>query len=157
MPVGKEKSMYRHILVPTDGSLVSARAEKAAIEIARKFKARITAVHVVAPFSPRALGEIRGLGPTPMSAEEYRAASEKRGTTSLEKVVARARRAKLSANTVLLTSADPGEALAKAAREHRCDLIVMGSSSRAGIERIFLGSVASEVLNGTQIPTLVCH
>ena len=149
--------MYRNILVPTDGSTMSARAEKAALEIARRFKARVTVVHVVAPFSPAALGEIRGLGPAPLTREEYAKASEKRGQASLRKVAGRAKRAKVAASTVLVTGRDPAEALVKAVREHRCDLIVMASSSRAGIERIFLGSVASDVLAGTRVPTLICH
>ena len=149
--------MYRHILIPTDGSPVSARAEKAAIDMAKKFKASITAIHVVPPYSPRSLGEIRGAGTQPMSAAEYRQATEKRGMAVLKKIQVRARRAKLGAEVMLVTSDTPGDALAQAARETGCDLIVMGSNSRVGIERIFLGSVASEVLSATRIPTLICH
>ena len=149
--------MFRRILVPTDGSTVSARAERAAIDLAKKYKASITAVHVVAPYSRRALGEVRGMGPSPLSADEYKALADKRGQAVLKKVAARARRAKLPVATVLVTSDSPGDALVEAAREARCDLIVMGSNSRAGIERIFLGSVASEVLSGTRIATLICH
>jgi len=149
--------MYRRILVPTDGSLVSARAERAAIRMAKKFNAAITAVHVMAPYSPGALGEVRGQGPPPLSAEEYRKAAEKRGKAVLRRVVARARRASLGAKTVLVTSDSPSEALVRAANDARCDLIVMGSNSRVGIARIFVGSVASEVLSATKIATLICH
>jgi len=149
--------MYRHILVPTDGSPVSARAEKAAIDMAKKFKASITAVHVVPPYSPRALGEIRGAGTQPLSAAEYRQVTEKHGKAVLKKVLARAKRAKVGAEEMLVTSDTPGGAIAKAAQDAGCDLIVMGSNSRTGIERIFLGSVASEVLSATRIPTLICH
>ena len=149
--------MYRRILVPTDGSPVSARAEKAAIVMAKKFNASITAVHVVPPYSPRALGEIRAGGTQPLSAAEYRQVTEQRGMDMLRKLLARARRAKLGAEVMLVTSDSPGDALARAAQDAACDLIVMGSNSRVGIERIFLGSVASEVLNATRIPTLICH
>jgi len=149
--------MYRRILVPTDGSLVSARAEKAAIDMAKKYNASITAVHVVAPYSPRALGEIGGMGPAPLAPDEYKTLAEKRGRAVLEKIVARARRAKVDADTILVTSDSTGEALVKAAGDARCDLIVMGSNSRVGIERIFIGSVASDVLSATRIPTLICH
>jgi nucleotide-binding universal stress UspA family protein len=149
--------VYKRILVPTDGSLVSARAERAAIDVAKRYKACITAVHVVAPYSPLALAQIGGLGPAPLSPDEYRALAEKRGKAVLKKVVARARRAKLGADTMLVTSDSPSEALVNAARETGCDLIVMGSSSRVGIERIFIGSVASEVLSATRIATLICH
>ena len=56
-----------------------------------------------------------------------------------------------------LQDGSPGEALVRIARNRECDLIVMASNSRAGIERIFVGSVASDVLNGTKTPVLVCH
>lgn len=149
--------MYKHILVPTDGSTVSARAEKAALEIAKKFKARITVVHVVAPWSPQSLGEIRALGPAPMSESEYLAASEKRANALMKKVADRARRARVKVATSLLYSNEPGRALVDTVKSARCDLVVMGSSSRTGIERIFLGSVASDVLQGSTVPTLVCR
>ena len=148
---------YKRILVPTDGSTVSARAERAAIEVAKRFKAAITAVHVVAPYSPTALGEIGGLGPRPMSEPEYRSAAERRGNAMLKKVVTRADRARLRADHLLVTSDSPGDALVKAAEDAGCDLIVLGSNSRVGIQRIFLGSVASDVLNTTRIPILICH
>jgi nucleotide-binding universal stress UspA family protein len=72
-------------------------------------------------------------------------------------VLARARRAKVPAEAVLDTDDSPADALVRIARNEDCDLIVMASSSRAGLERIFLGSVASEVLSGTKTPVLVCH
>jgi len=148
---------YRHLLVPTDGSLVSARAERTAISVARQFGARITAMHVLAPYSPTALGEIHGLGPAPLTPDEYKRASEKRGKALLARVAARARRAGIRLDRVMVTDYDPAEALVRAARDHDCDLIVMGSSNRVGIQRIFLGSVASEVVNGTRVAALICH
>ena len=149
--------MYRHILVPTDGSLVSVRAEKAAIEIAKKFGARITVAHVMTPYSPRALGEVRGAGTQPMSKQEYEEVIGKRAKAAASRVVTRARRAKVAADTVLETDDSPSDALVRIANLAKCDLIVMGSSSRVGLERIFIGSVASEVLSGTKTPVLVCH
>ena len=149
--------MYRHILVPTDGSLVSVRAEKAAVEMARKFKARITVAHVMAPYSPHVLGEIRGVGTQPLSKPEYEKAAEKRARQAARRVLARAKRARVRADSVLDTDDSPADALVRIARNQGCDLIVMASHSRAGIERIFVGSVASEVLNGTRTPVLVCH
>ena len=148
--------MYRHILVPTDGSLVSARAEKVAVEMARKFRARITVAHVIAPWSPNRLGGIRGTGATPPKAE-YEALAQRRGKATAGRVLTRAKRARVRADAVLETDDSPGDAIVRLARLGNCDLIVMASNSRAGIERIFLGSVASEVVNGTKTPVLICH
>jgi nucleotide-binding universal stress UspA family protein len=150
--------MYRHILVPTDGSEVSIRAEKAAIEMAKKFGARITVAHVIAPFSPHAaLGEIRAAGTQPLTKEEYEKAAQERGTAAAHRVVTRAQHAKVAADAVLETDDSPGDAIVRIANQSHCDLIVMASHSRVGIERVFIGSVASEVLTGTKTPVLVCH
>lgn len=150
--------MYRHILIPTDGSVVSARAEKAAIEVAKRFGARVTIAHVVAPWSRRATGTgIRSKGTQQPTAEGYRDATEKRGNAVLEKVERRARRAGLKVGVVLLTSDSPGSALVELAAAKRCDLVVLGSNSRTGIERIFLGSVASDVVKGSKSAILVCR
>ena len=149
--------MYSHILVPTDGSLVSVRAEKAAVEMAKKFKARITVAHVVAPYSPRALGEIRATGSEPLSRPEYEKVAAKLGKAATGRVVTRAKRARVAADAVIETDDSPGDAIVRIARNTGCDLIVMASNSRVGIERIFVGSVASEVLSGTKTPVLVCH
>jgi len=157
VPVKRRRPLYRHLLVPTDGSKVSARAERVAVAMARQFGSAITNLHVIAPFSPQAVSEFRGLGPDPLTREEYVKLAERRGKALLARARARARRAGVSVDSVLVTSDAPGDALVQAARERGCDLIVMGSNSRVGIERIFLGSVASEVLSGTRTPALICH
>ena len=149
--------MFRHILVPTDGSAVSTRAEKTAIDLAKKFRARVTIVHVMPPYSPQRLGEIRGLGTEPLSKQEYEKVTEKRGKAAVRRVSTRAKRAGVRHDVVLAMDDTPGDALVRTAAESGCDLIVMASHSRVGIERIFLGSVASDVLSGTRIPVLVCH
>ena len=149
--------MYRHILVPTDGSPVSARAERAAVKIARRFHSKITAIHVIAPYSPQALAETAGPGPAPLTREEYARVAEKRAEALLQRLGARARRACVNVVKLSVIDEDAGEALMRVARDAGCDLIVMGSNSRRGLTRIFVGSVASDVLNGTDIPTLVCH
>lgn len=148
--------MYRHILVPTDGSLVSARAEKAAVDIAKKFRARITVIHVMAPYSPHRAGEVRALGTAPLTRAEYTQLAEKRGKAAVRRVVTRAKRAGVKVDIAVPLDDSPADALVRAAEQGKCDLIVMASNSRAGLERIFLGSVAAEVLSGTRTPVLVC-
>jgi nucleotide-binding universal stress UspA family protein len=149
--------MYRHILVPTDGSPVSARAERAAVQIAKRFHSKITAIHVIAPYSPQALAENDGLGPPSLTRDEYAKVAEDRSDTLLRRLYAHARRASVEVVKLSVTDEDTGATLVRTARDAGCDLIVMGSSTRRGIERIFVGSVASDVLNGTDIPTLICH
>ena len=149
--------MYHHILVPTDGSPASERAELAAVEIARRLHAKITAVHVIAPYSPQALAEIAVARPAPLTREEYQAAAEQRADALLRRVTTLARDAHVCAVRLTVTDDDAGQALIRTARDAGCDLIVMGSKGRKGIERIFVGSVSSDVLSGTNIATLICH
>ena len=149
--------MYRHILVPTDGSPVSARAEKAAVEMAKKFRARITVAHVIAPYSPHVPAGIRAAGAQSLSREEYEKAAARRGAAAVRRVLTRSKRAQVKAEAVVDKDDTPASALVRIARDRGCDLIVMASNSRAGLERIFIGSVASEVLGATRTPVLMCH
>jgi nucleotide-binding universal stress UspA family protein len=75
----------------------------------------------------------------------------------LRKVTARARRARVPVESLVLVNEAPAEAIVDAAREHGCDLIVMATSNRVGLERLFLGSVATEVLAHSSTPVLVCR
>ena len=70
---------------------------------------------------------------------------------------AQARALKVPCEEVLLTSGEPWEGIVDAARDNACDLIVMASNSRVGLERLFLGSVATEVLTHSRTPVLVCR
>ena len=149
--------MYHHILVPTDGSPISLKAAGTAAQLARGFKAKITAVHVIAPFTQRAARQVRAPTDCAMTADEYRHLTEKRGNAALKKIAAQAGEAGVAFEAVLLTNDEPWEGIVEAARDHACDLIVMASNSRVGIERLFLGSVATEVLTHSMTPVLVCR
>ena len=158
MPVARRrKPSYKHILVPTDGSARSVRAEKAANALARDCHARITVVHVVAPYSTRAVAEAGGPRHPALSANEYKQLVEGHARAVLRKVTARVRRARVPVESVIVVNDAPAEAIVDVARERDCDLIVMATSNRVGLERLFLGSVATEVLVHTSTPVLVCR
>ena len=149
--------MYRHILVACDDSTASRAAAGNAVNLARKLNAKVTAVHVMAPYSPHVAGEIRAKSPDPLTPAEYRRLTEKSGRAALATVEAAARDAEVACDTRLVTSEDAHDGIIDAARESECDLIVMGTSARQGLERLFLGSVATEVLNRSRVPVLVCR
>ena len=158
MPVaGRRKPPYRHILVPTDGSVRSVRAEKAANALARDCHAQVTVVHVVPPYSKRSVAEVGGPRHPALSADEYRRLVEGQARAVLRKVTARARRSRVPAESVVLVNEAPAEAIVDIARERGCDLIVMATSNRVGLERLFLGSVATEVLVHSSTPVLICR
>jgi nucleotide-binding universal stress UspA family protein len=139
----------RRILVGTDFSRASRPAIRRAVETAAESGAALWIAHVVAP-------------PPPLSPEGYvlprsyddivpaiRADAEKR----LKALLAVARRSGVRAQGLLLRGA-PHEALTKAARRHRADLMILGTHGRTGIARFFVGSVASRVVATAPCPVL---
>ena len=146
---------FRHILVPTDGSAASARAVKTAIAIASKLGARLTAFHVIPLYVPPVF--LEGAFPVP---QLYSTADYKRGTHAyakklLSKVEAAARAAKVKCDAASVTGEAPWSAIVGAARKRRCDLIVMASHGRRGIDRLLLGSETQRVLTHTRAHVLV--
>ena len=148
--------MYKHILVATDGSALSLKAVKTASALAKTCMARVTALHVMPPFDPPMGSEGVAFRAANLI-EEYEKQVSLRGKATTGRVLARMRRAKVQAQAVVESDDSPGDALVRLARLGECDLIVMASHSRSGIERILLGSVASEVVNGTKTAVLICH
>lgn len=153
----RRSAVYRHLLVPTDGTAVAMRAAKTAIRLAAGFDARITAVHVMPPFSEQAAREVRRAVGATMTREAYRTLMARRGNAALGRIAAQAKAARVPFEQVLLTGREPSDGIVEAARDNGCDLIVMGSNARVGIERLFLGSVATEVLTHSKTPVLVCR
>lgn len=149
--------MYSHLLVPTDGSTLSLKAVKAAVGLAGGLGAKITALYVIEPFEPHWAGEIRALAPDPLSAKEYEAIARKRADEALAKVQAAAEKAGVACAKHVVVDEHPWKAIMKAAQAKKCDIIVMGSHGRHGLEGILLGSQTLKVLTHSKTPVLVCR
>ena len=149
--------MFKHILVPTDGSALSLRAVKVALGLARERHARVTAFHVIEPFVPVAYME--GVLPYPelYSPTEYKRATEAAAKRMLDRIARRAAAARVRCDTVFVTAQAPWRAIIRAARSKGCDLIVMSSHGRTGLGAVVLGSVTNKVLTHSKIPVLVCR
>ena len=149
--------MFRHILFPTDGSPTSARAMKTAIALAKTCKAELTAIHVIPPWTPPAY--VEGILPYPelYSPEEYKRITEKAAGVMLEKVAAAAKTARVKCDTAIVGKAPVWKAIIAAARSKGCDVIVMASHGRKGLEGILLGSETHRVLTHSKTPVLVCR
>jgi len=146
--------MYKHILVPTDGSPLSLKAVRAASKLAAKLKAKITALYVIAPYMPRTTSEdivYHGA----YSMREYEAEMRKTADKALARVVAAANGS--SCDTMAKTHLHPWEAIIDAAKSRKCDLIVMASHGRRGIAGLLLGSETQKVLTHSKTPVLVCR
>jgi nucleotide-binding universal stress UspA family protein len=148
--------MYEQILFPFDHSPRSLQAATVAVDLARRYKARLVVMHAIAPYSAHAAGSIRRT-PDAMGAEEYRKRADRKALAALDKIAAAAKEARVPCETLVVHDADAAEAIVDTAKSRKSDLIVMASSGRTGIERLFLGSVTSEVLEKAKAPVLVCR
>lgn len=145
--------MYKNILVPTDGSALSRKAVKNAIQLAKEQNARVVGFHVAPPYPLNVHADY--VSPGFVSPQEYAAHAKKTATKYLDVVKKAARDAGVACTCAYATSAFPYVEIINAARRNRCDLIFMASHGRRGISRLLLGSETSKVLSHSKIPVLV--
>ena len=146
--------MYKHILVPTDGSKLSQKAVKAAADLAATTGARMTALYVMPEYIPPIYGEA-SLYITQVSPANFRKSMEKGAAAALAMVAKQAEAAGVKYAGVKSTGAQPWTVIVNAARSKKCDLIVMASHGRSGMSGLLLGSETTKVLTHTKVPVLV--
>jgi nucleotide-binding universal stress UspA family protein len=143
--------MYKHILLPVDGSEFGMGSVPYALRLAKSIGARITAIHVTAPYETIAIGALASF----LAADEYVKQTEANAATVLDRVKREAQEADVPVATHQVEHAHPWEAITRTAKEKGCDLILMASHGRRGIVGVLLGSETKKVLTHTKIPVLV--
>ena len=146
--------MFRNILVPTDGSPLSLRAVRQAVQFAKEQKARVTGLHVVPPYDAGVRDE--GSVLHYLSPQQYAARSRAVAQKHLAAVAKAAAAAGVRCELVQASGDYAFEEILGTARRKRCDLIYMASHGRRGIARLLLGSETSKVLAHSKIPVIVC-
>jgi nucleotide-binding universal stress UspA family protein len=131
--------MYKHILLPTDGSDRSLRAIDSAIELARTMNAEVTGLFV----SERAYIPDVDEGPKPLAAE------------ALAVIAERAKEAGVKYSGISTLGDSPADVIVNYAQDQGCDLIVMGTRGRSKIGKFLLGSTAASVIADCVIPVLL--
>ena len=145
--------MFQNILLPTDGSDQSLRAACMGIALAKKVGARVHAYHVLAPLATVAcLSDLIQHAP-----DDYRDEAIHRAKQQLEAVHALASEADVPFDGDYTFDHRPYAAIVGAARRYGCDLIVMGTHGRTGLDRLVLGGETNKVLSCVEIPVLVCR
>jgi nucleotide-binding universal stress UspA family protein len=146
---------YKHILLPVDGSDVSHKAEKECLEFAKSSGARVTALHVVSHFylhfQPWATPKSVHTKIEREHEEEAKAIAQK----MVNALAARAREKGVDCEGVVVVGDHPYEAIIRNAESRKCDLIMMASHGRRGLNAVLLGSETVKVLTHTKIPVLV--
>lgn len=145
--------MFRHLLVPTDGSALSQEATRNAVAFARGCGACITALHVKP--APQMPYYVEGARIDPSIIEQFAKVADEEARKCLDDVNAMCAEAGVKCAKVMETSDDPYQAIIDVATRNACDLIFMGSHGRGGLGSLLLGSVTSKVLTHCKIPVLV--
>jgi nucleotide-binding universal stress UspA family protein len=148
--------MYKHILIPTDGSPLSQKAVKVGARLAKRFKAKVTALYVIPPYRPPQGTEAIAYAEL-YSPAKYAADMRKIGGDAVAKVKRAAKAEKVSCQAFAVVERTPWEGIVNTARTKKCDLIVMASHGRRGLERLLLGSETTKVLTHSKTPVLVCR
>jgi nucleotide-binding universal stress UspA family protein len=145
--------MYKHILIPTDGSPLARSAIAAGVKFAKAVGARVTGFHAAPPATPV---EYKGLFPVGYREPAERArVIEKAATRHLEVIEKAAKSAGVRCKVDHVTSDFPADAIVAAARRHGCDLIFMPTHGRRGFKNSMLGSQTQKVLSLSKVPVLV--
>ena len=142
--------MFKHILVPVDGSETSMLAVAKAAGLAKTFGSAVTAVYVVDPYPFTGVGADFAYGQ-----DQYLGAAKAEANAAVEAVAQRLTAAGLKADTRIVEAHAVWRGIADAAEAVGADLVVMGSHGRRGLEKLVLGSVTQSVLTQTQLATLV--
>lgn len=143
--------MFRHILLPTDGSELATSAVERGITLARTLGAKVTVLTVIERF------HVMTLNPTQL--EESLAVYRRHAAEHAEKVLgeagAKARAAGVEAGTLTRTAESPWEEIIKAADEVGADLIAMAPHGRRGLSELMLGSQTARVVARATVAVLV--
>lgn len=142
--------MYKRILVPTDGSEITAKAVQTAVDMARLCGAELFTIAVKEPFPYSAISEMQ-----PVPPQEFYDAQERIATARVQQVREAAQAAGVACQGHTVEALHPWEAIIDHAKTQGCDLVVMASHGRRGIAALMLGSETQRVLIHTTLPVLV--
>jgi nucleotide-binding universal stress UspA family protein len=145
--------MYKHILIPTDGSHLSETAVKQGVALAKSLGAKVTGITVSLSYHIFAIDPLMVSDPP----EQYQKDCEVRAAEYLGAIEAIAKAGGVPCDVVHVIADHPYQAIIDAARTRGCDLIVMASHGRKGMAALVLGSETVKVLTHSKIPVLVCR
>lgn len=145
--------MFKHLLVPTDGSELSQETARRAVSFAKETGARVTAVYAKPEYPVTYYGEGALIDPT--TPEKFAELAEQQASQTLGFVETLCLDAGVECDKLSLTNDVPYEAIIAAATQSGCDLIFMASHGRRGFSGLLLGSETNKVLTHSKIPVLV--
>ncbi len=142
--------MFKHILVPVDGSETSTKAVVKAVGLAKAFGSVVTVLYVIDPYPFTGVGADFAYGQA-----QYLSAATAEANQALDEAKKVFEDAGVQVNTLLGEGHAVHEGIGRVLSSVDADLIVMGSHGRRGLEKLMLGSVTQRVLGVVHVPGLV--
>jgi nucleotide-binding universal stress UspA family protein len=149
--LNEETIVFKHLLLPTDGSELAETAIREGIRFAKESNAKVTGVSVAPAFHVFTFN-------APMLEDtqtEFLAESRAQAEKNLARLAKAAADEGVACETVVAISDQPYEAIIHTAENKGCDLIMMASHGRRGMQALLLGSETQKVLTHSRIPVLV--
>ena len=143
--------MFKHILIPTDGSDLSRKAVLYGVQLAKECKSKVTALTLAEPYHVASMDAVL----VSVGEDEYEEESRRISDQALEQVKMAADAAGVPCDTIREIHDQPYRAIIDVAHAKGCDLIVMASHGRRGVTALLLGSETVKVLTHSTIPVLV--
>src|SRR5690606_16905620 len=145
--------MFKHLLVPTDGSALSQETVLSAVQFAAETGAKVTFLYVRPDYPVSYFGEGALVDPT--TPESFADMTGKVADEILERSAAVAKAKGVPSTGRSLVNDLPYEGIIETATTEGCDLIFMASHGRRGLVGLLLGSETQKVLTHSTIPVLV--
>ena len=142
--------MFKHIVVPVDGSATAKQAIDKAVAMARAFDSDVSLIYVIDPYAFTGAGT-----DLPYGQAQYLSAATAEAREALEAARLAFESHGIAARTSVVEGHAVYRAILEAAEAFHADLLVMGSHTRHGLERLVLGSVTAQVLSHAHLPVLV--
>lgn len=142
--------MFKRVLIPTDGSDITAKAVQTAIDLARLCGAELYVLAVKEPFPYSAISEMQ-----PVPPQEFFDAQERVAAARVKAATDVGAAAGVTCHGHTVEALHPWEAILDHAKTQGCDLVVMASHGRRGVSALLLGSETQKVLTHGKLPVLV--
>jgi nucleotide-binding universal stress UspA family protein len=145
--------MFKHLLLPTDGSELSEATIRKGVRFAKESHARVTGISVMPEFHVLSFN----ITMVEDTKEVFLAESRAQAKANLALLKKSADEEGVPCDTEVVVSDHPYEAIIRIAESRGCDLIMMASHGRRGVQAVLLGSETQKVLTHARIPVLVCR
>ena len=143
--------MFKSILVPTDGSPISEKSAKAAVDFAANTNASIVVLSVAQLYPYMLMPEAGAM----LDLSVYEEAQDQSAQAYADKLKALAESAKVKCTTIVKRGIHPYEEIISTAKEAHCDIIWIASHGRRGLDKLLLGSETQRVLAHSTVPVIV--